>query len=200
MDLDQQVSRLERAIKAYESKIIIFSSLKFHLESKNVKTFVERVVESTKGDQHRPDIFTIGDDYSFIEEKGSLPETKDTLKFEIEKVLSYGIEHTFEGAKFTPQVILLCPEDIYDKREQSLRAYQRKLAAISYPFPVEDPIILKRKQGTIHDKKLIPTLTGKEKIHQARTFITTITKIQFHRIPSTDKGLEFLKFNTSRSS
>ena len=145
-----------------------------HLESKNIRAFVERLVESTKGDQHKPDIFTIGDDYSFIEEKGSLPENKDTLRFEIEKVLSYGTEHTFEGAKFTPQVILLAPEDIYGKHKQTLLAYQRKLPAISYPFPVEDPIILKRNQGTIHDKKLIPTLTGRDKIRQARTFITTI--------------------------
>lgn len=140
---------------------------------------MERIVEATNGDQHKPDIFAIGDDYSFIEEKGALPEKEDTLKLEIQKVLSYVTEHSFEGTKFTPQVILLCPEDIFEKRKQLLKSFQRKLPIITYPFPVEVPIILKRSQGTIHDLKLIPTLTGKEKIQQARTFITTIGFLRY---------------------
>lgn len=131
-------------------------------------------MEAVNGDHHIPDIFAIGSQYSFIEEKGSLPEKEDTLRLEIEKVLSYQVEHSFEGAKFNPQVILLCPDDVFEKRRRFLKSFQRSLPIITYPFPVEDPIILKQNQGAIHDQKLVPTLTGKEKIQQARMTITTI--------------------------
>lgn len=139
---------------------------------------MERKVETTDGGEHSPDIFVVGDQCTFIEEKGSLPSTQENFEIEITKVLDYAKEHVFEGRKFLPQVILLCPADIYKKRASAIEAYKRKLSVVSYPYPVEDPIILKKEQGKILDENLVATLTGKDHIKQSRTFVP---KIKFLR-------------------
>jgi hypothetical protein len=172
------VAKILREIKSYESKIILFASLKFHFDQKKVKAFVERKIETIEGGEHSPDIFILGDQCTFIEEKGSLPSTQENLELEIGKVLEYAKEHVFEGRRFTPQVILLCPADAYKKRATALGVYRRKLAVVSYQYPVEDPIILKKEQGNIIDRNIIGALTGKEAVRQSRSFVP---KIKFLR-------------------
>ena len=95
----------------------------------------------------------IGDGFTFIEEKGSLPQKNENLELEIQNILEYSTEHSFEGPKFVPQVVLLGPEDIYEERRKLLRGYQRKLPTVSYPYPVEDPIIFKKRQGQINESE-----------------------------------------------
>lgn len=152
--------------------------MKLHLENKQFQAFVERRVQTAKGGEHVPDIFVIGDQRTFIEEKGSLPGTKENFIKEISNVLEYSQEHVFEGAHFTPQVVLLCPEDVVQSKNSALAVYKRNLCVTSYSFPVEDPIVFKRHQGKIVDEKLIPILTGKEKVAQSRTLVP---KIKFLR-------------------
>lgn len=83
-----------------------------------------------------------------------------------------------EGIHFDPQVILMCPEDIFSARRTALSNYRRKLCVVCYPFPVEDPIIFKTRQGKVIDAKLIGTLAGREKVTQSRNLVP---KIKFLR-------------------
>lgn len=152
--------------------------MKLHLEEKGFQAFVERKVQTSQGGEHIPDIFVIGDERTFIEEKGSLPGTKENFAKEISNVLEYSQEHVFEGARFTPQLVLLCPEDVIQAKSSALASYRRRLCVVSYPFPVEDPIVFKRHQGKIIDEKLIPLLAGKEKVAQSRSLVP---KIKFLR-------------------
>lgn len=123
-------------------------------------------------------MFVIGKSYTFIEEKGSLPTKRDLFDIEIEKILEYKQEHVHEGNKFEPQLVLMLPEDIFSGRKSFLSSYRRKLCVVSYPFPVEDPIIFKTRQGKVTDEKLVKTLSGAEKVPQSRV---SVPKIKFLR-------------------
>jgi hypothetical protein len=152
--------------------------LKFHLENKGLQAFVEYKVQTSRGGEHVPDIFVIGDEHTFIEEKGSLPAKKENFDAELSKILEYDAEHVHEGVLFLPQLVLMCPEDVVSARSSSLSGYSRKLCLVSFSFPVEDPIAFKRKLGKIGDEKLVATLSGKEKVPQSRT---SVPKIKFLR-------------------
>jgi hypothetical protein len=162
-----------RSIKAYESKIILFSSLKFHLEEGGITTKVEYKVDRPGQEPDAPDLFVLANPFTFIEEKGSLPSNPAYTRLEIEKVLSYEAKHSFEGKEFVPQVALLCPEDVYADKKQFLEDHQSRLAVLVYEFPVEDPITLRLVQGKLRAKELEVALVGPE-IPHARKVIPTV--------------------------
>jgi hypothetical protein len=149
-----------------------------HFENKGLQAFVEYKIQTSTGGEHVPDLFVIGNKHTFIKEKGSLPTRADIFQREIQQLFEYDVEHVHEGIQFRPQVILMCPQDIFLKQRSALSSYRRKLCVISYPFPTEDPIVFKREQGTIADEKLVKPLSGKENVPQSRT---TVPKIKFLR-------------------
>lgn len=161
------------SVKAYQSKIILFSALKVFLEEHKMSVFIENKVERVQGTPDEPDIVTIGDGYTFIEEKGSLPSAPELLRIELEKVSAYSTEHRFHGDRFTPQVVLLCPEDVFKARRAAIQEFKGKLSVITYPFPVEDPIKFHLALGVVVDPKLDP-LTDKTPVPHARTIMPTI--------------------------
>jgi hypothetical protein len=72
----------------------------------------------------------------------------------------------------------MCPDDILSNRRTALSSYRRKLCVVSYPFPVEDPIVFKTRLGRVIDEKLVGTLSGRDKVAQSRA---SVPKIKFLR-------------------
>ncbi|MBI2184609.1 MAG: hypothetical protein HYU39_06585, partial [Thaumarchaeota archaeon] len=142
------------------------------MESKKFKVFVEYKVARESKEPDIPDLFLITPNaFYFIEEKGSLPRDHAKLDLEITKVLGYRSDHAFEGAKFVPQIILLCPSRIYEERASRLRYYGKELPIVTYDAPLEDPIVLKQVQGQVLDSKIKPFLTGSSRIPHARSVV-----------------------------
>ena len=131
-------------------------------------------MERTNNEPDSPDILIAADTYTFLEEKSSLPKDVATLELKIEEVLGYVVEHSFENKKFVPQVILLCPDDVYEERSQTLRKYSRELAIVVYPASVEDPFALNLVQGKVSDQKIASILKGSDQIPHARTVYPAI--------------------------
>ncbi len=161
------------SVKAYQSKIILFAALKVFLEDHKMSVLIENKVERAQGTPDEPDIITIGEGYTFIEEKGSLPSDPELLKIELEKISAYATEHRIHGERFTPQVVLLCPDAVYKVRKAAIQEFKSRLSVVTYPFPVEDPIRFHLAQGLIVDRKLDP-LTDKTPVPHARTIMPTI--------------------------
>jgi len=160
-------------VKAYESKIILFSSLKVHLEQHGIPTKVEYRIERPGKDPDSPDIFALAEPLTFIEEKGSLPTVPRIAQLEVEKILEYETKHLFEGREFVPQVVLLCPQDVHADKAIMLSASADRLPVLTYEFPVEDPIVLKLRQGSLRSKALESALLDRE-IPHARKVIPTV--------------------------
>jgi hypothetical protein len=161
------------SVKAYQSKIILFAALKVFLEDRKMSVFIENKVEKVQGTPDEPDIITIGEGYTFIEEKGCLPSAPELLKIELDNIATYAVEHRFHGDRFKPQVVLLCPEEVYKNRKTDIQKFKSNLSVITYPFPVEDPIRFHLVQGIIADHRLDP-LTDKTPVPHARTIMPTI--------------------------
>ena len=79
-----------------------------------------------------------------------------------------------ESKRFVPQVILLCPKDVYTECEELLKRKKNELCVVCYELPVEDPFTLTRTQGQTKDEKLLTTLTGKEQIRKSRLLLSRI--------------------------
>ena len=124
----------------------------------------------------QPDLQVHGDtDITFIEEKSSLPTDNQLLEKEIRDVIDYRCERSYRGLRFTPQVILLCPSEVYRARRSLIRRHESELAVLTYPFPLEDPIKLQLVQGKITEPRLSLLLDpGPAFVDHARTIIPTV--------------------------
>lgn len=163
-------------VKAYQSKIVLFCSLKIYLEGRRFVVLVENNSDRVGQDPDQPDLQVHGDTtITFIEEKGSLPAGDELLENELQDVIDYQCEHSYRGLKFTPQAILLCPSEVYRARRGVIRKYQDTLAVLTYPYPVEDPIKIQMGQGRIMDLRLSPLFDpGPAYVDHPRTIITTV--------------------------
>jgi hypothetical protein len=173
--VEDAVEKVVREVKAYQTKIVLYCSLKVYLENSRFTVLVENRSERVGKDPDEPDLQVLGDRITLIEEKGSLPTDKDLLEKELLDVIDYQCERLYRGEKFTPQVVLLCPSEVYRARRGTLRRHESDLAVLSYPYPVEDPIKLQLVQGRIADPKLASLLEAQPVIVDlARTIIPTV--------------------------
>ncbi len=173
-DSEEEIGEILHGIKAYQTKIVLFASLRIFLQNNGFSVFIENKRERLGKEPDEPDIFVQGDSFTFIEEKGSLPENHDRLQRELETILMYESEHVFQQQKFIPDVVLLCPSDVYKSRRRVIRQYEKTLTVLTYPFPIEDPINLQLVQGEMDDRKLAGLISDKVFVPHARTIIPTI--------------------------
>jgi hypothetical protein len=172
---EEAVEKAIKEVKAYQTKIILYCSLRVFLETNSFSVLVENSSQRVGKDPDEPDIQVHGEKVTFIEEKSSLPEQKELLAKEIQDVIDYKCERLYRGVQFTPQVILLCPGEVYRTRRTALRRRESELAVLSYPYPIEDPIRIQLSQGQIFDGRLASILGTKvTDVEHARTIIPTV--------------------------
>jgi len=173
--LDDAIEKVVKEVKAYQSKIVLYCSLKVFLENHGFRVLVENRCERVGKDPDEPDLQAHGEKVTFIEEKSSLPDDRKLLEKEIRDVMDYHCEHLYRGAKFIPEVVLLCPSEVYRTRRAEFRKHEKNLVVLTYPFPVEDPIKIQLMQGSISDSVLQSiTKTGTIIVDLARTIIPTV--------------------------
>ncbi len=158
-DLDSVKKEIESEVNAYIHAITTLSSLREHLESMNIKCYIEMKIEKRKGNYKTPDLLICSDNYIVVDHKYTESKNEKTLTNKLKEMKEYDHVFIFHDARskkeneFKPEIVMLTPEEIVKYFKEQLNC------PITWGYRLNEEITINQSIGSVRDSKIASLFT-----------------------------------------
>jgi hypothetical protein len=139
---------------AYIDSITVLGSLRAYLIIKQIECYLELKLWKQDGNYKTPDFLIKSGNYIIIDHKYTKSEKKKTLTNKIEEMNEYDTVLIHKNVKtkhdieFTPEVVMLTPEQVVNNFKQFLNC------PITWSYEVDSEISVKQEINTVQDSQI----------------------------------------------
>lgn len=136
-------------VNAYIDAIMVLGSLREHLRSAGIPSYIEKKIEKKQNGHKTPDLLICSNNYLFVDHKYTESANEKTLAGKVEEMKEYDATFVFDSIQFKPEVVMLVPENIASSFKEILDC------PITWGYTLEEDILISQNLGSVKDSRIL---------------------------------------------